>query len=534
MSGFRKRLSWFMTALVLILAAAVVAVSTPARADEPKDSSAVAFFEWVRDTASDEATKNDAQAALDILTAPDAITPGLDPKMSEVTHPGSVEDATYYENIGRSLSLLWDINTYRQSQGKSELKTSCYALACAMGQCDWFSVTNAPSGAYTGTDGAEVVAYEEQDPLSVWKTRTADNGNLTNGSFTVAGAALHFDGTNWKYNDKDMIKGASWDVYLEKAGSSQKTYTINEMRNLLRDFVASKGLCKWEENDGCHYLLLWDKTYANDELVTIDGKTYGFAGDSTNYRETIAKIGGKQYYFNKDGVMQKDTWIKEKVGSKTIYHYAGSDGAFITSSWKGDYYIDKDGNLVVNAWIKYNNKYYYLGSDGLAVKSTWKQSGGKWYYLGSDGILVTDGWVLYKGTYYYMKSDGTVQMNGWGYYDGKWYYMGSDGKALRSSWVYYKNVYYYIGSDAVMYASRWVSYKGTWYYMGASGALATNTWVYYKGTWYFMQSNGKMYANGWIRVNGDWYYMGSDGKMAANKWQDGYYLGEDGRARATK
>lgn len=535
MSGTKKRLSWLICALVVAFAAAFALFATPARADDPKDKSAVAFFEWIKENSENGSAEfNDAQAALDILTASDYLTPDLDPKMSEVTHPGSAEDATYYENIGRALSLLWEINTYRQTQGKSELKVSCYALACAMNQCNWFSVKTEPSNAYTGTDGAEVVAYEEQDPISVWKTRPTDNNNLTDSNFAVAGAALHFDGTNWKFNEADMIKGASWDVYLETAGSSQKTYTVLEMINLLRDFVASMNLCEWETNDGCYYLRLWGNTYANDELITIDGKTYGFAGDSSNYRETVASIGDKQYYFDKDGVMQKNVWIKEKIGSKTLYHFAGADGAFLTSTWKGDYYIDKDGNVAVNCWIKYNKKYYYLGSDGLAVKNTWKQASGKWYYLGSDGAVVTDGWAPYNGSYYYMKSDGTVLKNGWASYNGKWYYMGSDGKALKSSWIYYNKTYYYLGSDGAALTSSWVNYKGTWYYLNADGSVATSTWVNYKGTWYFLQANGTVYTNGWIRVGDDWYYMGSDGKIVTDKWQDGYYLGEDGKARASK
>ncbi|MDQ8819466.1 endo-beta-N-acetylglucosaminidase, partial [Streptococcus ruminantium] len=66
------------------------------------------------------------------------------------------------------------------------------------------------------------------------------------------------------------------------------------------------------------------------------------------------------------------------------------------SSW---YYLDKNGEMLTNGWIKHSNgKWYYLLEDGKMAKSKWiyDKNYSSWYYLDKNGEMLTNGWIKHS------------------------------------------------------------------------------------------------------------------------------------------
>lgn len=452
MSLRTHRFARLAAALALVLAAVFAFTPTPARATTATDNSAYGFFEWVYNNASDNAARNDAQAAIDILVASNYLAPSLSPGICDCTYLGSAEDASSLYNLYPALNLLEEINNYRAAQGKNSLRTNCAAMAEAINQCNWFSVKMVASNAYSGTYVHEVVAYEEQYPLNWWTGTygpATDKAHLL-AAYNVAGVALHFDGANWEYNSSTMSKGASWDVQLEYVDSSQKTYTVSQMKQMLTTYInqrvsAGMAIGRWVNNQGYYYLRLWYGGFANDQIITMNGKSYGFGGDSICYMDTDAYIRGKNYHFGPSGAMFKSTWFW--CSDDHAYHYANADGTLAANAWRSYngtwYYLDANMNLAYNTWVAYGGNYYYLGANGQVVTNSWVQYNGLWYYLGSNGNVMTRFWIMYGGKEYYLGTDGQVVLNAWVQRDGYWYYLGASGQPLTNQW----QDGYYLGED---------------------------------------------------------------------------------------
>lgn len=104
---------------------------------------------------------------------------------------------------------------------------------------------------------------------------------------------------------------------------------------------------------------------------------------------------GYWYYFYTNGIMAKDTWLNG------IFHM-NSKGHLDTDKWIGGRYVDKDGELVRNAWVKNT---YYVGYDGRKYRNMWIDD----HYVGSNGKMVKKKWIGNK----YLQKDGTLAKDKW-------------------------------------------------------------------------------------------------------------------------
>lgn len=150
---------------------------------------------------------------------------------------------------------------------------------------------------------------------------------------------------------------------------------------------------------------------------------------------------GKIKYFDTNGKYTVSSW-KEIKGK---WYYFDASGNAVVNSWHGNYYLGRDGAMLVNtrtpdgykvgadgAWIKEamwkydSHGKWYVDSTGQYVVSAWKQIDGKWYYFDSYGYAVVNGWV---GNYYLGK-DGAMLVNTTTP-DG--YRVGEDGSVIKTS-----------------------------------------------------------------------------------------------------
>jgi glucan-binding YG repeat protein len=133
------------------------------------------------------------------------------------------------------------------------------------------------------------------------------------------------------------------------------------------------------------------------------------------------------------------------------YKYRVVTGGYLTSSWvryltddaDERWYVDADGNMVVNDYYKIDGLWYLFGSDGKEVTKQWVQrSDGTWLYSDGDGRLPS----------------------GWKTIAGKDYLFDDNFGTMRTGWVQENDTYYFL-LDSGAKAYGWVESDGSWYYM---------------------------------------------------------------------
>ena len=129
-------------------------------------------------------------------------------------------------------------------------------------------------------------------------------------------------------------------------------------------------------------------------------------------------------------------WVNGKC------YYLASNGAMVSDTWIGDYYVNKSGEWEPNAkrdkWIKSGERWWYCHADGSYTKSNWEYIEKKWYYFDKSGWMVT-GWCWVNGKCYYLASNGAMVSDTWigDYYvnkSGEW-----EPNAKRDKWIKSRN-----------------------------------------------------------------------------------------------
>ena len=258
--------------------------------------------------------------------------------------------------------------------------------------------------------------------------------------------------------------------------------------------------------------------------------------------EGWSQSGNTWIYYNSSGSTVKNEW---KKGADNLWRYLDSSGYMAMNSWvENDYYVDGNGILVADTWMKLPERggnssdeyvWYYFGSTGKMVTDTWKKIDEKWYYFDDNGVMQT-GWA--DDDRYYIGSDG-VMKTGWqrlsppdeksddrstpedSQDDGKyWYYFQSNGKKvvpdLDSGSEYgdkkINGVYYCFDEDGAM-QTGWVNIGGDddedapitdYRYYGSDGQVITG--------WYAI--NPPEDLNGYDYTV-EWFYFEKDGKPKA-------------------
>ena len=281
-------------------------------------------------------------------------------------------------------------------------------------------------------------------------------------------------GTEGRYLNFYVPYGYRGDIKVEaKSGNEVKTWSTKVVDDVYHDGGKSGYYRIEESNDQYIYLdTKWDyqtKTYTATLPETVNGqKVYAWA-DYDNGELKLAK-------------------------PETISHSYKGGGAFQelypiikTESWlksKQNWYYQKQGQLVKDAWINDQESWYFMDDKGVMFNQTWLHQGGSWYAFKSSGAMISADWLYDNGSWYYLKDSGSM-------------------------------------------ATGWLKDGGTWYYLKYSGSMATG-WVKDNGSWYYLKDSGAM-ATGWIKDNGKWYYLASSGNMLRNTYTpDGYYVDGSG------
>ena len=280
-------------------------------------------------------------------------------------------------------------------------------------------------------------------------------------------------GTEGRYLNFYVPYGYRGDIKVEaKSGNEVKTWSTKVVDDVYNG--GKSGYYRIEEsNDQYTYLdAKWDyqtKTYTATLPETVNGqKVYAWA-DYDNGELKLAKPETISHSYKSGGVFQElypiikaESWLKSK------------------QNW----YYQKQGQLVKDAWIKDQGSWYFMDDEGVMFNQTWLHQGGSWYAFKSSGAMISSDWLYDNGSWYYLKDSGSM-------------------------------------------ATGWLKDNGSWYYLKNSGSMATG-WVKDSGSWYYLKNSGSM-ATGWVKDNGKWYYLASSGSMLRNTYTpDGYYVDGSG------
>ena len=300
-------------------------------------------------------------------------------------------------------------------------------------------------------------------------------------------------GTEGRYLNFYVPYGYRGDIKVEaKSGNETKTWSTKVVDDVYNDGGKSGYFRIDESNDQHTYLdAKWDyqtKTYTATLPETVNGqKVFAWADDYEELK--LQKPGVISHSYRGAGafkilypIVKAESWLKSK------------------QNW----YYQKQGQLVKDAWIKDQGSWYFMDDKGVMFNQTWLHQGGSWYAFKSSGAMISADWLYDNGSWYYLKDSGSMA-TGWLNDGGTWYYL----------------------KDSGSMATGWLNDGGTWYYLKDSGSMATG-WVKDKGSWYYLKDSGAM-ATGWIKDNGKWYYLASSGNMLSNtRTPDGYYVDASG------
>ena len=280
-------------------------------------------------------------------------------------------------------------------------------------------------------------------------------------------------GTEGRYLNFYVPYGYRGDIVVEaKSGNEVKTWSTKVVDDVYNGGKSGYYHIK-ESNDQYTYLdTKWDyqtKTYTANLPETVNGQKVYAWEDYDNGELKLTKPESISHYYKGGGafrelypIVKAESWLKSH------------------QNW----YYQKQGQLVQNAWVKDKGTWYFMNDKGVMFNQTWLYQGDSWYAFKSSGAMISADWLYDNGSWYYLKDSGSM-------------------------------------------ATGWLKDGGTWYYLNKSGSMATG-WVKDNGSWYYLKDSGSM-ATGWVKDNGKWYYLASSGKMLRNTYTpDGYYVDGSG------
>lgn len=280
-------------------------------------------------------------------------------------------------------------------------------------------------------------------------------------------------GTEGRYLNFYVPYGYRGDIVVEaKSGNEVKTWSTKVVDDVYNGGKSGYYHIK-ESNDQYTYLdTKWDyqtKTYTATLPETVNGQKVYAWEDYDNGELKLTKPESISHYYKGGGafrelypIVKAESWLKSH------------------QNW----YYQKQGQLVKDAWINDQGTWYFMNDKGVMFNQTWLHQGSNWYAFKSSGAMISADWLYDNGSWYYLKDSGSM-------------------------------------------ATGWLKDGGTWYYLKDSGSMATG-WVKDKGSWYYLKDSGAM-ATGWVKDNGKWYYLASSGNMLRNTYTpDGYYVDGSG------
>ena len=97
---------------------------------------------------------------------------------------------------------------------------------------------------------------------------------------------------------------------------------------------------------------------------------------------------------------------------------------------------DKEEETTSTGWVQNaDGTWNYLNAEGNKVIG-WLQSpaSGLWYYMDANGVMMSNGWIKDNATWYYLTESGAMK-TGWLNDRGTWYYLNASGAMLANTTV---------------------------------------------------------------------------------------------------
>lgn len=246
--------------------------------------------------------------------------------------------------------------------------------------------------------------------------------------------------------------------------------------------------------------------------------------------------------------MKKRTRLAAVTSAAALLVIGASMTSFAAEGWVEEdgmwFFYEKDGNKASDVWKKSDGKWYWLDSEANGAMAANKliEDGDDIYYVDSDGVMVTNNWVKIANEeqdneddpaeyhYYYMQANGKAYKLGssnstrFKTIGGKRYAFDEDGKMLYG-WVG-GNGSRLTGEDDWAEAAEDVYYCGSW----DDGAMKTGWQKIYVHDetedddmehWFWFKSNGKRFYNDGSdnikekKINGKEYGFDARGVMVS-------------------
>ena len=177
--------------------------------------------------------------------------------------------------------------------------------------------------------------------------------------------------------------------------------------------------------------------------------------------------GGFIYKFNNDEEFEKVYKVDGAMEKLSVYDadnivtWNEDDEVYSIISGKAATTEEEEPETTIKTgWVQNSDgTWNYFNNEGKKVTG-WLQSpaSGLWYFMDANGVMMSNGWIKDNGSWYYLNADGSMK-TGWLLDNGTWYFL--------------KNTSGNLGSMQ----TGWIQTGGKWYYLNASGAMLKNTTV---------------------------------------------------------
>ena len=309
-------------------------------------------------------------------------------------------DAVKIENAGEELYVIPVIQKISKEQAKDDVDGAKYPKTV-----ETYFLTGDEGGAletdkllenYTVNDGKIITYGLEDDKLKAYSISLKSKNGYYYTDFS--------DGADIDSDDvKDVDVSADGELWILESGFIKKFNNDDDFEKVYKVDGSMNEISVYDKEN----ILAWNE---DNEIYSIITK------DILNKSEEV-----------KEENKVTDKWIQNKDGT---WNYLNDDGTkrvgWVQSlSSKLWYYMNSDGVMVSNCWIKDNNKWYHFNESG-AMQTGWTYIDKDWYYLEQSGAMKT-GWINDKGTWYYLCESGAMLHNT--FVDG--YYLGDNGAWTR-------------------------------------------------------------------------------------------------------
>lgn len=424
-----------------------------------------------------------------------------------------------------------------------------------------------------------------------------DNNGLVKGWRKINNNWYYFDPVNaWARTGWQKI-GGHWYYFDAKNAWALKNWQHINNNWYYFDPVNAWARTGWQKIGGHEYYFDLVNAWALKRWQHISNNWYYFDPVNASALTGWQKINSFYYYLNP--VMETNTieW-----GSNNVRYYIDSYGHWVTkpgwqkmtrkvngSTRKTDewLYVNHNGSLATNRWVKVDGVYYYFTDPFMAhnqllvingttyefdsnghyshQENKWFHGNQEfygetgpflqpfWYYLDDKGNTV-QGWKLIDGAWYYFRPiDNNVYVmtalsskefgdsSPYATADGRVYAFDVNGHYQKKGWFTNGEDYWYLNPDGTVFTGL-KTINGIIYYFipfeeykqkeefTYAGRMAHNEIVKVNNKIMAFDKSGRLIHNGWFK-NYNWYYI-SHGEALTNRWLTlngvHYYFDSDG------